>query len=133
MKRTTIFAILTVLYVALVALLCFANLNTPPDAPKTLFGIESDKVVHFLMFFPFPILAFLSFRTKNMSVEATLGVIVLIFAVGCLLAWSTEFVQGLLPYRTKDHFDLKADMLGMIISSVITFIISVIAHARSKS
>ena len=133
MKRTTIFCIITVLYVALVAVLCFANLKTAPDAPRTLFGIESDKVVHFLMFLPFPALAFLSFRTRNMSIGATVGLIVLIFAVGCLIAWGTEYVQGMLPYRTKDQNDMKADMLGLTITSVITFIISAIAHVRSKA
>ena len=133
MKRTVVFQILTVLYVALVAVLCFANLKSPTDVPRTIFGLESDKVAHFAMFFPFPILAFLSFRTKGMGLGATLGLIVLIFAVGCLLAGATEYIQGLLPYRTKDTFDLKADMLGMIISSLIVFVISCFAHARRKS
>ena len=133
MKRTTVFQILTVLYVALVAVLCFANLSSPSDVPKTILGVETDKLVHFAMFFPFPILAFLSFRTNGMGLGATLGLIVLIFAVGCLLAGATEYIQGLLPYRNKDTFDLKADMLGMILSSVIVFTVSCFAHARRKS
>ena len=133
MKRTTLFAIITVLYVALVAVLCFATLKSPNTMPKTLFGLESDKVAHFLMFFPFPVLAFLSFRTDKMSIAGTLGLIVLIFACGCLLAGLTEYIQGILPYRAKDTNDLKADMLGMIISSVIVFVVSFFAHARRQS
>ncbi len=133
MKRTTVFTILTVIYVALVALLCFANLKSISDAPRTMFGFESDKVVHFAMFLPFPVLAFLSFRTGRMGAGAKLGLVVAIFAVGCLLAGATEYVQGLLPYRTKDVFDFKADMLALIISSVLVYLISIIPNARKKS
>ena len=133
MKRTTVFAILTFLYIALIAVLCFANFKSTPDVPKSIFGIDSDKVVHFIMFLPFPILAFFSFRTDRMGIGATLGLVVLIFAFGCLLAGTTEYVQGLLPYRQQDVHDFGADMLALIISSTVVFLISLACHVRKKA
>ena len=50
-----------VLYLLAVLYLCFGKFENTPDVPWSLLGIPSDKLVHFGMFFPFPILAFLAF------------------------------------------------------------------------
>ena len=132
MKRTTLFRILTLIYIGLVAWLCFSNMQSISQVPRTFWGIETDKLVHFAMFLPFPVLAFLCFRTDKMGIGAVVGLIVLIFAVGCLLAWSTEYVQGFLPYSTQDSVDWKADMIALAISSTVMFLISLICHACRK-
>lgn len=132
MKRTTLFRILTILYLGLVAWLCFSNMESLSEVPRSIWGIETDKLVHFAMFLPFPVLAYLCFRTGKMGFGAIVGLIVLIFAAGCLLAWSTEYVQGLLPYRTKDSVDWRADVIALAISSSVMFLISVIIYACRK-
>lgn len=132
MKRTTLFRILTILYVGLIAWLCFSNMQSLSNVPRSIWGIETDKLVHFAMFLPFPVLAFLCFRTDRMGMGAVVGLIVLIFAAGCLLAWSTEYVQGLLPYRTQDRVDWRADIIALAISSAVMFVISSVSHACRK-
>ena len=49
------------LYLVAVAVLCFARFPESEDVPKSLLGIPMDKIVHFLMFFPFPVLTYLAF------------------------------------------------------------------------
>lgn len=123
MKRTTIFKILTLLYIIAVAVLCFSRFSSLPTVPGKFLGLDADKVVHFLMFVPFPLLAYLSFPFDRKGLPATIGIIVLIFAVGCILAGCTEYIQGQLPYRTMDINDFKADTLGLLFSSLVTFLV----------
>lgn len=123
MKRTTIFRILTLLYLAAVAVLCFANFGSVRDVPLSFFGIPTDKIVHFLMFLPFPLVAFFSFPLKKAGVGRSILIIICLFVFGCLFAWGTEFVQSKLPYRTMDPDDFKADAAGLICGSVVTFLV----------
>ena len=133
MKRTTFFKILTLVYIVAVAVLCFANFSSIPTVPGKFLGMDADKVVHFLMFFPFPLLAYLSFPLERKGIFATLCIIVLIFAVGCGLAGVTEYVQSKLPYRTMDIADFRADMLGLISASIITFLLRVLIRPKKNA
>lgn len=123
MKRSTIFRILTLIYLIAVGVLCFANFSSIPTAPGSFLGIPADKIIHFLMFAPFPILSWFSLERKGWGVVRSMLVIVLVFAVGCMIAGATEIIQGHLPYRTMDPADFRADMLGLALSSVIAFLI----------
>ena len=123
--RSILFKIAMLLYIAAVAYLCFANFHNPPDVPKTLFGLPIDKVVHFCMFFPFPILAFLAYDKLTDTPLKALAALISICAVGCIFAGITELVQDTLPYRTKDLNDFGADCIAVGIASVLTFIIDV--------
>lgn len=123
MKRTLVFRILTILYLCAIGVLCFANFSNVNEVPRSLFGIPADKIVHFLMFLPFPVLVFFSFRLSGTGVVKSLLLIIAIFAVGCLLAWGTEYVQGMLPYRDMDMEDFKADRIGLASGSMITFFV----------
>ena len=60
-KRSIIFTIAMVLYLAVVGYLLFANFEKLSSVPKIFLGIPTDKIVHFCMFFPFPILAYLAY------------------------------------------------------------------------
>ena len=58
MKRKILFISAFCIYLAAVFFLC---LMKPDDLPQTelmLFGLPADKVAHFLMFFPFPVLGY---------------------------------------------------------------------------
>lgn len=133
MKRTTIFRILTLLYLGAVALICFANFNNLPDVQKTFLGIPTDKIVHFLMFLPFPVLAFWSLRLRRKGVIKTLLILVAIFALGCLIAWGTEYVQGMLPYRDMDMLDFRADRIGLACGSFVTFFIQLFSFRKADA
>lgn len=120
------FQILFCLYVAVVLFLCFGHFNNTPSVPRSLLGIPTDKLVHFTMFFPFPILAFLAFDKFTESVKGTLLFVGVTFVIGLLLAYGTEWGQAhLTKYRSGDSFDLLADSLALLISSVVVALVDI--------
>lgn len=133
MRRHTVFRILTLVYLAAVAALCFGNFQNSNQVSWTLFGIHADKVIHFCMFFPFPVLTFFSLKLNEPRILIVLLSIVGIFALGCLIAWGTEYVQGLLPYRTMDPADFAADRLGLICGSLMAFLLAVLVKSRKDA
>ena len=110
--HTGVFRILTVLYLGIVALLCFANLGTTPSQGM-IWGIPSDKIAHFLLFLPFPFLAWGCARPERETVPYVLVKLSLIFLTGLLLGFGTEFVQGFLPGRCRELADFLADACGI--------------------
>ena len=117
-----IFRILFLLYITAVAYACFGHFNDVPDLAVAWLGIPNDKILHFLMFLPFPILMYLSFGQKSKNPwKAMLGVIG-IFIIGCLIAAGTEVGQSFISYRSCDPTDFVADSLALLISSLVVFI-----------
>lgn len=115
--------ILFFLYLAAVLVLCFAQFKSTPDVPTSFLGIPTDKVVHFCMFFPFPILAFLAFDRYTENVRSTLLFSGAIFGIGCLLAVGTEWGQAhLTSYRSGDPKDLLADVLALLLSTAMVIV-----------
>jgi len=133
MRRTTIFKILTLIYIATVAVICFARFSSLPTVPGKIFGLDADKVVHYLMFMPFPVLAYFSFPLERKSFWGAMGALLLILLLGAGLAGITEYVQGKLPYRSMDINDFKADVLGMATSSLVIFIIRLFTPSRKNA
>lgn len=129
--KTILARILFVLYIAAVAFLCFMHVDKLPEMQNFIFGIPTDKVAHFLMFLPFPILAYLAYDHITDKFWSALLFAVLTFVVGSLLAYATEVIQGKLPYRSMDIADLKADMLAMLLSCIFVFIID-ITHLKVR-
>ena len=123
-KKTRFFArLVLVLYIAALAWLCFGDFSDMKDVPREIFGFEMDKVVHFLMFFPFPFLVFFSFGKRGDKAWKAILKTLLVFVIGCLLAGATEVIQGELGYRTEDIMDFRADGISLAIASIITFIL----------
>lgn len=120
--KTILARILFVVYLAAVAFLCFMHAEKIPDMQKTFLGIPADKVAHFLMFLPFPILVFLAYDHVTNKVWSSVLFAVLTFAVGAAIAWGTEYIQGMLPYRSRDVADFRADLLALGISTLGVFI-----------
>lgn len=120
--KTILARILFVVYLAAIAFLCFMHADKLPDMQKTFLGIPADKVAHFLMFLPFPILAFLAYDHVTNKVWSAVLFAVLTFAVGAAIAWGTEYIQGMLPYRSRDVADFRADLLALGISTLGVFI-----------
>ena len=120
------FQILFWLYVAGVLFLCFGRFDNTPDVPTSFLGIPTDKIAHFVMFFPFPILAFLAFDQFTETVKSTLLFTGVTFIVGVLLAFGTEWGQAhLTEYRSGDPLDLRADVLALFLSSVLVAVVDI--------
>ena len=122
-KTRLFFRILFVLFLATVAYLCFGHFDSLPRVNPTFLGFPIDKVVHFTMFFPFPLLLFAAFDRITTKPWHSLLCAVLIFLLGCLIAMGTELGQGLTGYRSADSKDFLADTLALGISSILVLII----------
>ena len=115
-----VFKVAFYLYLAAIAVLCFGKFSSLPSVSNTFLGIPTDKVVHFAMFFPFPILAFLAYDKLTGSVKSALIFAVVTFLAGCLLAAGTEIGQAYLTeYRSGDPTDFLADFLALLSGSII--------------
>ena len=126
------FQVIFFLYVAAVLFLCFAHFEQTPAIEWSLFGIPSDKVVHFCMFFPFPILAFLAFDRYTDSVRSTLLFSGITLLVGFLLAWGTEWGQAhLTDYRSGDPLDLLADGSALVLSTLLVIFLDIRKQKKS--
>ena len=122
--------ILFAVYLAAVAFLCFGQFSSSQDVPMALWGIPTDKVVHFLMFFPFPLLACLAFGGYRGKPGQAVLKTALAFLAGCAFAAGTEWVQTRLPYRSGDPVDFQADTLALLLSSVIVLLLVLVKHRK---
>jgi VanZ family protein len=123
--RSILSKIIMLLYVVAVAYLCFANFHKLPDVPKSFLGIPMDKIVHFCMFFPFPILAFFAYDKLTETPWQALAALLCICAFGGIFAGLTEMIQGALPYRSQDVHDFGADLLAIGLSGLLVFVYDV--------
>ncbi len=116
--------VLFLAYVAAVAWLCFGTFKPDPSIPRTIFNIPTDKVVHFLMFLPFPILSYFAFDRYTEKFWPSVLWTGVSFLAGILLAAGTELGQAFLTsYRSGDPNDFRADLLALGISSLLVFIL----------
>ena len=118
--RRIISIIVFFLYLAAVAYLCFAKLEDVPQIDSTWFGLPTDKVVHMIMFAPFPPLAYLVFEPTGRKIIWKALLILAIIATGIGLAFLTEDIQSKLTYRTYDSKDIIADLLGISAGTIAT-------------
>ncbi|MBO6028894.1 MAG: VanZ family protein [Bacteroidales bacterium] len=118
------------LYLVAVAVLCFGKFDSSQDVPMDLWGIPTDKLVHFLMFFPFPLLACLA--SGGYRGERWLATFrtVIAFLAGCAFAAATEWIQTWLSYRSGDPADFGADALALLLSSIIVLFIVLSKHRK---
>lgn len=119
------------LYIVAVGVICFMKGEQIPDMTDYLFGIPIDKVVHFLMFLPFTILAFLSIVNEDKSIGRYIFLLMLCFISGAIIAYGTERIQGMLGYRSFDINDLYADIAGLTSGALLT-LFYIIYHHKNK-
>ena len=132
-KYTILFRVLFVLYVIAVLALCFLPMDDVSRFPRFLLGFPIDKVVHFLMFFPFPILAFLAYDPYTDTVPSTLAFAGITLVVGLLLAVGTEWGQDILTdYRSGDPMDLVADSIALLCGTVIIITWDILKQCLSR-
>lgn len=118
-KRLT-YTIFLCLYIAAVAFLCFAKPDDMPQLSTLWFGLPADKVGHFLMFIPFPPLAFLTLCPEDLSIVRRMVLLGLVLALGAGLAIGTEHIQAQLAYRAAETKDFYADAAGLSLGGLCT-------------
>ena len=129
-RQLLIARILFALYLIAVAVLCFGKFESSQDVPLELWGLPMDKVVHFLMFFPLPALAYLAFDRYKGNRSSSFLWTGVTFLGGCAYAAFTELVQSRLSYRSGDPADFKADFLALAACSVIILVIILLKHKK---
>ena len=124
-RRLLAARIVFVLYLATVIWLCFGQFDGMPDVERSFWGIPTDKIVHFLMFFPFPILSYYAFNRYSPKIPVAIGWTLVAFIVGCLIAAGTELSQArLTSYRSGDILDFRADLLSLGISTFFVLLLN---------
>lgn len=132
MKRRILFITAFLLYMAAVLYLCLAK---PEDLPQTelyLFGIPLDKAAHFLMFLPFPILAYSTLWKRDRKAWTDIAIFIIVLGIGVGLAFLTEHLQALTQYRSSDIKDIYADMAGLAAGSIIVLTNIIFKSGRSR-
>ena len=106
-------SIMLCIYIVVVAVLCFMKTDSLPSVELHFLGIPIDKLAHFIMFMPYPILVYLMFFDRNRSRLLDLCILAVCIAMGIGTAIGTEQLQAMTQYRTPDINDVYADMKGM--------------------
>lgn len=118
------------LYLAAVAYLCFAKTEDIPELPEMWLGIPFDKIGHFLMFMPFPILGYMTLYKHNRKISAATLILIGLIILGIAVAFGTELVQAHLQYRSFELTDIASDTLGLLFGGFLVF--SYFALRRAK-
>ena len=121
--KTVLSRILFAGYILALCLICFVSADSIPDIQKTIFGIPTDKVIHFTMFAPFAFLTYLSFDHPAKKGWNSVLFFLLSLVAGCLVAFATEVVQSYLPSRAMDIKDFYADSLALVSTGLFVLII----------
>lgn len=116
------------LYIAIVAFLVLFDFSEGPQVPSVLWGIPTDKIVHFLIFTPYPILFYGSLHDITDRPYGHLILLMTILVTGCMLAFLTELAQSLTDYRSAEPLDFLADVAGLLASSFLILLSSAIYH-----
>lgn len=120
-KVSLLTTILLLSYLSGVLYLCLAKLNLHPLKLNLSLGL--DKIGHFIMFLPYPLIAllFVKFNVKKIVKKWIIFTIILLFGIG--LAILSETAQVLFTdYREADYYDLLADALGILAGTCLTII-----------
>lgn len=120
--RRIISAVLLCLYIAAVAFLCFSKPEDMPQIAELWFGLPSDKVAHFLMFCPYPLLSYLVFASEDRNIWKKVALMGIIMVSGLGIAIGTEQIQVQLTYRSAELKDFYADAAGLAFGMVCTIV-----------
>ncbi len=102
------------IYLAAVCILCFIRPSHLPEVDiKTFLGIPIDKILHFLMFLPYPILAGMVFINRDCTTACGIVVLTTIAITGIGISYGTEVIQAYTGYRSYETADFHADMAGI--------------------
>lgn len=130
MKRKVTVILTFCLYLAAVLYLCLMKPDDMPQMELSFFGIPMDKLGHFVMFLPFPVLSYMLFYDRERKISYELLIMAAIIALGIGLAFGTEQLQAMTQYRTSDIMDVYSDMTGLAAGSIAAIILILIKRRR---
>ncbi len=124
MKNKTIIIarILLLVYAAMVCLLCFMRLGNGIDMSSEWLGIPKDKIAHFFLFFPFPILMYAAFHMHRGKPVRLILFLLLTLVIGAAAGAGIELIQMTTDYRSCDILDFRADCIGLLCGSILVMI-----------
>lgn len=131
--RRYIWAFILCCYFAVVLALCLAKPGQIPALEKSIWGIPADKIAHFLMFLPYPYIAYTAFRPAEYARQRHLMVLIAVLAAGTGIAMGTERLQALSDYRSYEIGDFYADVIGMTVSSIIAAIYIILRKDKTDT
>lgn len=127
--RVIISRILFAIYLCAVAYLCLHTFNSPPKIPFKIWGIPSDKVIHFFMFFPFPFLAYISYDKRIYTDARSWLFAGATLLLGAIVAGITEIAQMFTETRSAEWSDYLADCIALLVMTLIILVIDLL-HNR---
>lgn len=127
-KRRLIARILLILYIITLCTLCFIRIEPGIDFESTWFGLPKDKIVHFLMFLPYPVITYFAFCKEKRTHISFMLFMVTVIVTGIAIGAATEIIQSMTSYRSADINDLRADSLGVFAGSLIILLYAVISR-----
>lgn len=135
MKRRILYISLFCIYVGAVLYLCLMKPDNLPDMEIFLFGLPADKILHFTMFLPFPIISYLVFFNSRRKTAADIALLFAVICVGTGAAVGTEALQAMTQYRSADINDFYADVTGLCTgaAAVLLYILAIKKTDSQKS
>lgn len=132
--RVVISRILFVIYLCAVAYLCLHTFDNQPKIPFTIWGLPSDKVIHFFMFFPFPFMAYISYDKRIYTNARSWMFAGATLLLGVIVAGITEIAQMFTETRSAEWSDYLADCLALLVMTLIILAVDIIhnSHYRKK-
>lgn len=131
MKHRIFYILAFCVYIATILTLCLIKPDDLPQPEIYLFGLPADKVVHFLMFLPFPVLIYMMLFEKARKKWLDTLILAGGMALGLCAALGTEFLQSLTQYRSADIHDVYADMQGICLGGIIVLAFIILKKNRT--
>ena len=103
------------------AILIFVASSIPATKFPDLKIFTYDKVLHISIFFIFGLLVYRAFERRSKSPSSRLWRIIIAALIVIFYGILDEVHQGTVPGRTFDVWDMTADAVGGILSSLITY------------
>ncbi len=121
MGKSTIYLsrFLMLVYAVAICVLCFAHVSPIFDLNGIWLGIPKDKILHFIMFLPLPILAYMSFHRSTGKPSRLIIFLLITLIAGTVAGGAIELLQQFTGYRSCDILDFRADCLGLFTSTVL--------------
>ncbi|MDT3366811.1 MAG: VanZ family protein [Bacteroidota bacterium] len=118
-------------YFGMVLYVCFGHFDDLPDMSQPIWGIPQDKIIHFIMFFPFPILAAMALDLRPRRYGKAFLEAFLLLVCGLVIAAATEIGQSFTDYRDPSIWDWVADISALVSSALIVLIVLLFKVRRS--
>lgn len=120
-SATILIRTLFIVYLLMVLFFCFYKFSSPSiDLGKYFLGIRLDRYAHFIMFFPYPFISWLTCKYTFGSTVLKKYALAFTIASGLAFAAVTEICQDLFFLsRQGDVLDFAADSAAILAGAVI--------------